>query len=117
MGLYCSQYGNYWQIYRHENNILKIKKNKNLGRGCMQFICSSCKVSPFQGLIFQSVGNGARFLQLGKLRSFGTVWESLNENELDKLKKGPCDRLRDTGTPSSRKSKIEKLSSYGTLIF
>ena len=29
MGLYCSQYGNYWQIYRHENNIKK-KQNKNL---------------------------------------------------------------------------------------
>ena len=29
MGLYCSQYGNYWQIYRHENNIKK-KINKNL---------------------------------------------------------------------------------------
>ena len=40
----------------------------------MQFICSSCKVSPFQG--FSS-----------PLRSFGTVWESLKENELDKLKK------------------------------
>ena len=52
----------------------------------MQFICSSSKVSPFQGF-FQSVGNGADFLQLGKLRSFGTVWESLTENELDKLKK------------------------------
>ena len=52
----------------------------------MQFICSSCKVSPFQGFC-QSVGNGAGFLQLGKLRSFGTVWESLKENELDKLKK------------------------------
>ena len=44
---------------------------------------------------FQSVGNGAGFLQLGKLRSFGTgklrsfgtVWGSLKENELDKLKK------------------------------
>ena len=36
---------------------------------------------------FQSVGNGAGFLQLGKLCSFGTVWGSLKENELDKLKK------------------------------
>ena len=52
----------------------------------MQFICSSCKVSPFQ-VFFQSVGNGAGFLQLGKLRSFGTVWESLKKTELDKLKK------------------------------
>ena len=43
--------------------------------------------SEFQGFFFQSVGNGAGFLQLGKLRSFGTVWESLKENELDKLKK------------------------------
>ena len=28
---------------------------------------------------FQSVGNGAGFLQLGKLRSFGTVWGSLKK--------------------------------------
>ena len=56
----------------------------------MQFIRSSCKVSTFQGFFgrfSQSVGNGAGFLQLGKLRSFGTVLESLKENELDKLKK------------------------------
>ena len=52
----------------------------------MQFICSSCKVSPFQ-VFFQSVWNGAGFLQLGKLRRFGTVLESLKENELDKLTK------------------------------
>ena len=52
----------------------------------MQFICSSCKVSPFQSF-FLSIGNGAGFLQLGKLHSFGTDWESLKENELNKLKK------------------------------
>ena len=28
--------------------------------------------------------------------------------------KGPCDRLRDTGTPSGRKRKILELSSYDT---
>ena len=28
--------------------------------------------------------------------------------------KGPCDRLRDTGTPSGRKRKIAELSSYDT---
>ena len=28
--------------------------------------------------------------------------------------KGPCDRSRDTGTPSGRKRKIAELSSYDT---
>ena len=28
--------------------------------------------------------------------------------------KGPCDRLRDTGTPYGRKRKIAELSLYGT---
>ena len=42
MGLYyinCSQYGNYSQIYWHENSIKKKKKKKKLVRGCMQIIC------------------------------------------------------------------------------
>ena len=34
MGLYCSQYGNYWQIYRHENNILKILKKNWVEDAC-----------------------------------------------------------------------------------
>ena len=62
----------------------------------MQFICSSCKVSQFQ-VFLQSVGNGAGVLQLGKLRSFGTVWESLKENELDKLKKASVTKRRGIG--------------------
>ena len=31
-----------------------------------------------------------------------------------RIYKGPCDRLRDTGTPSGRKRKILELSSYDT---
>ena len=30
------------------------------------------------------------------------------------VNKGPCDRLRDTGTPSGRKRKILESSSYDT---
>ena len=49
----------------------------------MQFICSSCKVSPFQ--VFSSpLGMGPGSCNWENYRrSFGTVWE----NELDKLKK------------------------------